>query len=169
MQSPSVSETLKATVGKALGRVPSGVYILVAPGAATDSPAEVVMVSWVQQAAFDPPAVSVAIARGRPAAEAVRRHARFTLSIVPQNDTKLMKKFARGVAPGADPFSGIDTRRSPAGLSVLADALGYLDCRLITTCDFSADHELFIAKVTAGEIFREGQSIAHQRGNGFHY
>src|SRR5918999_987649 len=56
----AISEQLKQTVGKALGRVPSGVFILTA---AHNGESAAMMASWVQQAAFDPPAVSIAMAK----------------------------------------------------------------------------------------------------------
>ena len=45
----------------------------------------------------------------------------------------------------------------------------WLDCELIETVDFNADHELLIARVTAGDVLRPGHSFTHVRGNGFHY
>ncbi len=164
-------EALKHTVGRALGRVPSGVFILTTgvAGAGGEARPQAVMVSWVQQTSFQPPAVSVAVAKGRPVGPAIRAGERFALSIVPQDDTSLMKKYARGVQDGADPFDGVATRPSPAGVPVLIDALGFLECRLLNVCDFGGDHELFVGEVTAGELFRDGYAFAHQRGNGFHY
>ena len=164
-------EALKNTVGRALGRVPSGVFVLTtgAAGAGGEARPQAVMVSWVQQTSFHPPAVSVAVAKGRPVGPAIRAAGRFALSILPQDDTSLMKKYARGVPDGADPFDGVNTRPSPAGVPVLTDALGFLECRLLTVCDFGGDHELFIGEVTAGELLRDGQAFSHQRGNGFHY
>ena len=58
MSSTPVPEHLKATVGRALGRLPSGVFIM---SARHGGESIAMMVSWVQQAAFDPPALSVAV------------------------------------------------------------------------------------------------------------
>jgi flavin reductase (DIM6/NTAB) family NADH-FMN oxidoreductase RutF len=164
--SANVSEQVKQTIGRALGRVPSGVFILTV---AADPHPLVMMASWVQQAAFAPPAVSVAIAAGRPAGDAVRQRKTFGLSIVPDADTSLMKRYARGVPPGTDPFAGVATTRTHGGVIVLTDALAYLECRLLQVCTFGGDHDLFVAEVTDGRALRDGQSFAHQRGNGFHY
>src|SRR3954465_13009458 len=100
----AISEELKQTVGKALGRVPSGVFILTA-GSGGDATA--MMASWVQQCAFDPPAVSIAMAKGRPIAQAIKETKQLALAVVPENDTTLMKRYARGVKPGEDPFAGM--------------------------------------------------------------
>ena len=162
----AISEELKHTVGKALGRVPSGVFILTA-GEGTDATA--MMASWVQQAAFDPPAVSIAMAKGRPIGELIKSSKKLALSIIPDGDSSLMKRYARGVKPGEDPFAGVETIQTPGGLPAMKSALAWLDCRLIHECDFGGDHELLIAEVVAGNILRLGTAFMHQRGSGFHY
>ena len=161
-----ISDQVKQTIGKALGRIPSGVFILTAGKGPTLT---AMMASWVQQAAFDPPTVSVAVAKGRPAAAAVRESKLFTLSVLGDKDHALLKKYARGIAPGEDPFAGVATKPTSIDIPVLADALAYLECRLEKECDFGADHDLLIATVTAGQLLREGDSFTHLRGNGFHY
>jgi flavin reductase (DIM6/NTAB) family NADH-FMN oxidoreductase RutF len=162
----AISEQLKQTVGKALGRVPSGVFILTAAhgGAAT-----AMMASWVQQASFQPPAVSIAMAKGRPIAELIRASGKLALSIIPEGDSSLMKRYARGVQPGEDPFAGVETIQTPGGLPAMKSALAWLECRLIHTCDFHGDHELLIGEVIAGNILHPGAAFMHQRGSGFHY
>jgi len=160
------TDPAKLSIGKALGRVPSGVYVLTA---SHEGQASAMLASWVQQAAFAPPAVSVAIANGRPIAELIRASRQFALSIVARDDTTLMKKYARGLKEGEDPFAGVHTRAGTLGVPILSDALGYLECGLLHTCDFGGDHELFLAEVVAAEMLRDGYAFAHQRGNGFHY
>jgi 3-hydroxy-9,10-secoandrosta-1,3,5(10)-triene-9,17-dione monooxygenase reductase component len=153
-------------IGKPLGRIPSGVYILTASHAGASS---AMLASWVQQAAFDPPAISVAVAKGRPIVELIRAGKRFAISVIPQDDKTLMKRYARGVKDGEDPFAGVATQKTASGIPVLSDALAWLEAEVIHSSDFGGDHELLIAKVTDGAILREGAAFAHQRGNGFHY
>jgi flavin reductase (DIM6/NTAB) family NADH-FMN oxidoreductase RutF len=162
----AISEELKQTVGKALGRVPSGVFILTA-GHGNDATA--MMASWVQQAAFDLPAVSIAMAKGRSIADVIKSSKVLALSIVPEGDSSLMKRYARGVKPGEDPFAGVEIFSTPGGVPAMKSALAWLECRLIHTCDFGGDHELLIAEVVAGNILHPGTAFMHQRGSGFHY
>ena len=154
------------SLNKALGKVTSGLYILTA--IENDQPM-VVLVSWAQQAAFNPPSVSVALTKDRGGREIIERTKRFALAIIPQDDLSLMKKYARGVKPGQPPFEGIETILTPSGLSVPAGALAWLDCSLTSICDFGADHDLFLATVTAGAVLREGAAYAHQRNSGMRY
>jgi flavin reductase (DIM6/NTAB) family NADH-FMN oxidoreductase RutF len=156
----------KLPMAKALGKIPSGIFVLTAKH---NGKATAMLASWVQQASFAPPAISVAISKDRPIGGFIRASGKLGLSIVPKDDTSLMKRYARGVHDGEDPFAGVTTMDAPSGVPVLKDALAYLEAKLIHTCDFNADHELFIAQVTGGEILRDGVAFAHQRGNGFHY
>ncbi len=160
-----MTETQRHSIGNALGRIPSGVFILTAKHEAVTA---AMLASWVQQAGFEPPAVSIAIAKGRPIAQLIRSSKRLALSIVPNEDKSLMKHYAR-LKPGDDLFAGVKHQSAPSGLPVLSDALGWLDCQLLGTHDFGGDHELFVAEIVDGAMLREGTAFAHQRGNGFHY
>src|SRR5437870_1014997 len=119
-----VSDEVRNTIGKALGRIPSGLFILTASHEGRSS---AMLASWVQQCAFEPPAISVALAKDRPIYELVRESKAFAVSIVPEGDTTLMKKYARGVPAGQDPFAGVRIQSAPSGGVVLADALAWLD------------------------------------------
>src|SRR5215510_4327851 len=135
-----VSEEFKHTVGKAIGRIPSGVFILTA---AHNGEATAMMASWVQQAAFDPPAVSIAVARGRPIGEMIRASGKLALSVVPEGDTSLMKRYARGIKPGEDAFAGVEILTTPAGIPALKAAVAWIEGDVLNTCDFGGDHDLF--------------------------
>ena len=164
--SQPIPENTDPALGKALGRIPSGVYILTT---FHDGRPEVMLASWVQQAGFHPPSITVAVAKERPIRESLLAARRFALAVVPQDDTSLMKKYGRGVAPDADPFEGIDVMTTPRGLPVPSGALAWLECELTKAFDYGGDHEIHIARVTAGQVLRDGKSFSHQRGSGFHY
>jgi flavin reductase (DIM6/NTAB) family NADH-FMN oxidoreductase RutF len=113
--------------------------------------------------------VSVALTKERGGRAVVERTRRFALAVLQQDDLSLMKKYVRGVKPGQAPFEGIETITTPAGLPVPATALAWLDCSLTTVCDFGADHDVFLATVTAGATLRDGAAYAHQRNSGMRY
>jgi flavin reductase (DIM6/NTAB) family NADH-FMN oxidoreductase RutF len=166
MSTTHVSEHLKHTVGRALGRVPSGVYILTARH---DGQSAAMMVSWVQQAAFQPPAVSVAVQKDRPLREMIHASRSFALAVVGEGESSLMKKYARGIPPGQAPFEGVEVIQTSGGMTVPSAALAWLECAVQSVCEFGGDHELVVARVTDGALLREGASFTHLRGNGFHY
>lgn len=159
---------LRNTVGKALGRIPSGVFVLSASD--SNGRAAGMLASWAQQASFDPPAVCVAVAKDRPIGGMIRASRRLALSVLGDGDADLMRRFARPRPPGEDDgFAGVETLAAPSGLPVLARALAWLDCDLLHALDFGGDHDLFVARATAGQLLRPGDSFTHVRGNGFHY
>ena len=160
-------EALRNTVGKALGRVPSGVFVLTVRDA--NQRPYAMLASWVQQAAFDPPTVCLALGKDRPMRETIVRTGRLVLSVLGDGDKELMRRYARPRGPDDDPFTDDETFAAPSGLPVVAGALAWLDCELMQTCDFGGDHELVIARVMAGDLLRPGHSFTHVRGNGFHY
>jgi flavin reductase (DIM6/NTAB) family NADH-FMN oxidoreductase RutF len=160
-----MTEDNKASIGKALGRIVSGVYILTA---AHEGKTSAMMASWVCQAGFDPPAITVALAKKRPIAPLIRGSRKFAISIIAADDKTLMKFYAR-YKGDTDPFEGLKTKLSASGIPVLADSLGYLECDLMQFYETVTDHDLLLGKVIGGEQLREGTAFAHQRGSGFHY
>jgi len=162
----SDTDPKKLSIGKALGRVPSGVFILTAHHDGTHA---AMMASWVQQVSFHPPMISVAVASERPIAGIIRESERLAVSVLGVEDMLLMKKYARGIPPGEDPFHGVNTREVASGVRVLSDSLAYLDCKLSKIVDAGGDHEIIIATIESGELLKEGASFTHLRGSGFHY
>jgi flavin reductase (DIM6/NTAB) family NADH-FMN oxidoreductase RutF len=155
---------LKNTVGKALGRIPSGVFVVTA----RDGDRRTGMLgSFVQQAAFDPPAVVLAVGKDRDIRQLILSTRKVAVCVIGEGDTELMRRFAR--AREEDAFEGLEVFDAPSGLPVVAGALAWLDCDVVQTVDFGADHDLFVTRVTAGQLLREGKSFTHLRGNGFHY
>jgi flavin reductase (DIM6/NTAB) family NADH-FMN oxidoreductase RutF len=162
-----MTDEARHAIGKALGKVPSGVYILTATNGKESA---AMMVSWVQQASFIPPAISIAMAKDRPLRKLLDADGtRLAVCGLAKTDNALMKKYARGIPEGHDPFEGVPTAKTPGGAIYLTDALTYLECRLIKTCDFNADHDLYIAEVTCAQPLKDDQPFTHVRGNGFHY
>jgi flavin reductase (DIM6/NTAB) family NADH-FMN oxidoreductase RutF len=162
----ATTDEIKKALGRPIGRIASGVYILTANHQGTRA---AMLASWVQQAGFDPPALTIALAKQRPIGDMIRGSGSFGLSILAADDTTLMKKYARGIPPDQDPFEGMNTLQTPAGQTVLADALAWIECSVLNFFEYGGDHEILVARITAAAILKEGQPFTHVRGNGFHY
>jgi flavin reductase (DIM6/NTAB) family NADH-FMN oxidoreductase RutF len=161
------SQNRDPVIGRTIGKIPSGVYILTSRD--SDGGATAMLASWVQQAAFVPLSLSVAMAKDRPAYELVRRTGSFVLSVLGKDDATLMKRYARGVKPGEDPFAGVNINTTPTGQPYLADSLAWVECTLTRTLEFGADHDLLIGQVIAAQVIKEGQPFTHVRGSAYHY
>ena len=96
----------------ALGRVPSGIFILTA---GTGDRATGMLSSWVMQAGFEPPTVSVAVKLGRHVCDWITDGEPFVLNIVAEKQSELLKHFGKGFEPGAAAFDGLSIRHCARG------------------------------------------------------
>jgi flavin reductase (DIM6/NTAB) family NADH-FMN oxidoreductase RutF len=149
----------------ALGRIPSGLFVLTARRGTAETG---MLTSWVQQCAFDPPHISVALQRDRPIIAWLTDGASFTLNILDDSQTDMIAHFGRGFALDEPAFAGLEVERLEGGGPVLQEALAYMDCRIRDQLPVG-DHELFIAEVVGGRVLSEGQPMVHIRKSGFHY
>lgn len=153
-------------LGAALGRLPSGLFILTVRSGARDTG---LLVSWVQQAGFDPPALTVALRRDRFVADWVERAGRFTLNQLAHGQKALIRHFARGFAEDEPAFEGLATVPAEGGGPGLADALAILEADVAGSVD-SGDHRIFLGRITAGRVLHpDAEPTVHIRRNGLHY
>jgi flavin reductase (DIM6/NTAB) family NADH-FMN oxidoreductase RutF len=153
-------EGLKA----ALGRIPSGLY---AVGAVHEGRRIGMLCSFVEQAGFEPPMISIALGVDRPLRAVVERGGLFSLNILGTEDKKLLAAFASGREE--DPFAPFTLVENGHGLPHLADALAWLACRPCGSVA-AGDHVLYVAEVVEGCLHREvGEPMIRVRKNGLSY
>ncbi|MSQ94934.1 MAG: flavin reductase family protein [Gemmataceae bacterium] len=152
-------------LGSALGRIPSGVFILTA---AKDGVETGMLVSWVQQCSFTPPLLTFVVQRGRAIASLLGKDAPFTLNILEANQTDMIAHFGKGFTLTDNAFLDLEIQRSLPHGPTLSEALAYLFGKVLTTTPVG-DHDLYLAELTAGSLLDEGQPMVHIRKNGFHY
>jgi flavin reductase (DIM6/NTAB) family NADH-FMN oxidoreductase RutF len=148
-----------------LGRVPSGLYVLTARRAAEETG---MLVSWVMQAGFEPPMITIALRKERPLCDWLSAGEPFVLNLLSHEQKQHVKHFARGFDVGMPAFEGLELSRSGRGLPILTGAVGHLECTPQNHLD-SADHRIFLAEVTGGELQHEERPVVHIRKNGMHY
>jgi flavin reductase (DIM6/NTAB) family NADH-FMN oxidoreductase RutF len=152
-------------IARALGRIPSGLYIVTTLEHGRPSG---FLGSFVMQVGFDPPTVCVAVGKMRPQLAAIRASGRFAISILDPKSRRLMAPFASKSPDGASPFDGIGVSTTPGGIAVLTDALGWIECCLKGEHP-TGDHVVMFGEVTAGDVAREGEPCTHVRKNGLSY
>lgn len=152
----------KKEVGKALGRVPSGLYVVTAK---CEDKEDAVLASWVNQCSFDPPAVTIALATLRSARLLVEGSGAFIVNVLPKDDNTLLKHFSR---PPEDIFKGVKTRKGLGGIRILSDAVSYLVCEVVHSMQ-AGDHVLYIGEIVGGKMLKGGDPYFHVRDNGFNY
>jgi len=161
-------KSLDGDLDKALGRLSGGLYVVTAR---QEERASAMVASWVSQASFDPPGISVAVAKDRAIEALMQVGDRFVLNILREdNHQPLLRHFLRRFPPGADRFAGINTLEGvAAGGPVLGDALAFLGCRVVQRLE-GPDHWIIYAEVEQGNVSdTEASTAVHHRKVGNHY
>ena len=154
----------KERVSPALGKIASGLYITTALD--NDSPVGM-LCSFVEQAGFEPPTISIALGRDRPLKALLESGTTFGLNILCKDNGALVKSFSR--FDGSDPFAGHILVENEFGVPQFADAWAFLACKPLGSMA-AGDHVLFIAEVLDGIRQREKQEpMIRIRQNGFSY
>lgn len=156
----------REAIGAALGRLPSGIFILTTGfgGRSTG-----MLASWVQQAGFEPPMITVAVRGDRFVADWIERSGRFTLNQVAAGHKSLLKHFARGFNPDEPAFEGVELRDPRAGGPILAEALAYVVAEVAGSI-VGGDHRIVLGRVMEGErLDHEAEPMVHIRKSGLHY
>jgi flavin reductase (DIM6/NTAB) family NADH-FMN oxidoreductase RutF len=149
----------------ALGRIPSGLFILTA---GQGDAATGMLASWVQQCSFDPPQISAAINRDRHLSALIASDQNFVLNIIASGHTQYLRHFAKGFGLGELAFEGIDVLPTPSGVPRLANSLAHLECLAVDRFSVG-DHDLIIGRVLDGHVHADGLPSVHVRKSGLHY
>ncbi|MBM5785351.1 MAG: diflavin flavoprotein A, partial [Cyanobacteria bacterium K_DeepCast_35m_m1_288] len=161
-------KSLDGDLDKALGRLSGGLYVVTAR---QEERASAMVASWVSQASFEPPGLTVAVAKDRAIEALMQVGDRFVLNVLrDDNHQGLLRHFLKRFPPGADRFAGVNTLEGvAAGGPVLGDALAYLGCRVLQRME-GPDHWIIYAEVEQGNVADTQASTAvHHRKVGNHY
>ena len=165
-------KALDGDLDRALGRLSGGLYVVTARQTDNDGTRSSAMVaSWVSQASFNPPGITVAVAKDRAIEALMQVDDRFVLNILREdNHQDLMRHFLKRFPPGADRFAGVTTLDGAAsGGPVLGDALAFLGCRVVQRLE-GPDHWIIYAEVEQGNVSdTESSTAVHHRKVGNHY
>ncbi len=165
-------KSLDGDLDKALGRLSGGLYVVTASQGEGESLRRSAMVaSWVSQASFTPPGISVAVAKDRAIEALMQVGDRFVLNILrADNHQQLLRHFLKRFPPGADRFAGVHVLEEEAeGGPVLGDALAYLGCRVDQRLE-GPDHWIIYAVVEQGNVAdASAMTAVHHRKVGNHY
>ena len=165
-------KSLDGDLDKALGRLSGGLYVVTASQGDGESLRRSAMVaSWVSQASFSPPGITVAVAKDRAIEALMQVGDKFVLNILREdNHQQLLRHFLKRFPPGADRFAGINVLEAEAeGGPVLGDALAYLGCRVEQRME-GPDHWVIYAVVEQGNVAdANAMTAVHHRKVGNHY
>ncbi|MDX1917750.1 MAG: flavin reductase family protein [Candidatus Caenarcaniphilales bacterium] len=153
-------------IALSVGRIPSGLFVLSLEHG-TDLKQELILVSWLQQASFDPPVISIAIAKKR--LELLEQTSSFVINVLGQQNNQLLSQLYKNPQ---ETFSSYPHR--PAAKvkgQIIEDTVAYLECEKMQINDFGGDHVTIYGKVVAGGLLNtvENSPSVHLRKNGLSY
>ncbi len=161
-----MTETAEPTpLARALGRVPTGLFIVATKG--PEKPLGFVA-SFVVQVGFQPPTVSVAVGQDRDHLEAIRASGRFAVSILDKESAGLMGPFFMQYEDDETAFDHVAHEDSPGGMPILTGSLAWLDCAVSGEHD-AGDHVVVFGTVENADLLREGDPTIHLRKDGLSY
>ena len=126
-------------------------------------------VSWLTQVSSMPPMIQVAVKTVRYTHDMILDTGRFALVFLSEDQKNVIPGFKTGGEDRSKKFEGFAVSQSSAGLPVLDDAVGWLDCRVVSMTR-PGDHTLFVAEITDAKLVNEGEPLtcAHF-GKDYHY
>jgi flavorubredoxin/flavin reductase (DIM6/NTAB) family NADH-FMN oxidoreductase RutF len=150
--------------GQAVGRVTGSLCVLT--GQQAGEPFGL-LTSWVSQASFSPPGVTIAIPKDGTIETLARPGEAFVLNILKEGRA-LRRYFLRPVS-GAAGFAEVETQSAANGCLTLTEALAYLECTVQNRMD-CGDHWLVYAAVANGKVLDgTGVTAVNHRKSGAQY
>lgn len=114
----------------------------------------------VASLSLDPPLVLVAVDRKAHSHAVLMRGRCFAMNILAVGQAERSNHFA---APGPKDFSGIPLQDGETGAPVFADALAWVDCRVVEILP-GGDHDIFVGQIVAGDA-RDGEPLLYFGGS----
>ena len=156
----------EATTQRVLGHFARGLHALTVKHGGEEHG---VTASWVSQASFHPPMVVVAVENRSKTIGMIRDAHHFALSVLRAGQHDVAEKLGRASAGAPPTLKGIRTKPAPAsGVPVLADALGWVECRVVATLP-SGDHTLVLGEVLEAGVEHDGDQPLTAQEAGLDY
>ena len=164
-KSQGLAPSQAARIEQAVGRIVGSLSVVTTQHGDVSG---AMLASWVSQATFTPPGLTIAVAKERAIESLMHNGGQFVLNIL-QEGKELRRHFLKNFAPGEDRFQGLETETSSNGSPILCDALAYLECTVQNRME-CGDHWLVYAVVDNGKVLHpEGVTAVHHRKTGSYY
>jgi flavin reductase (DIM6/NTAB) family NADH-FMN oxidoreductase RutF len=142
---------------KVMGRFAAGVTVVTT--VAEDGTPSGLTATAFTSVSLQPPLVLVCIDKNAESLASVRRSGVFAVNFLRAAQEAVSQRFA---VSGGDKFAGVSTRSGVTGAPLLADSLGYVECRTTDVHD-AGDHFIFVGQVEAADA-GEGEPLVYFNG-----
>ena len=131
-----------------------GVYIL---SSLNEGEYCVSTVTWVSQASFEPPMISVCIKRNSASYEIVKKRGEFILHLLGDNQKELASTFFKPTIFENEKLNGQEFSLE-SNLPLLKDIPAYIQCKVVEILE-NGDHPLFLAEVVDAKINNDSNPL----------
>ena len=131
-----------------------GVYIL---SSVNEGEYCVSTVTWVSQASFEPPMISVCIKRNSASYEIVKKRGEFILHLLGDNQKELASTFFKPTIFENEKLNGQEFSLAN-NLPLLKDIPAYIQCKVVEILE-NGDHPLFLAEVVDAKINNDSDPL----------
>jgi 3-hydroxy-9,10-secoandrosta-1,3,5(10)-triene-9,17-dione monooxygenase reductase component len=166
MTSALSEETRKENIGRAIGRIASGVYIVTVKH---DGIPDGMLTTWISQAGFEPPMLSLAVKNDRPLLQTLKKGVPFVVNVLSKKNMDIFKNFAKPHTEGLNRLEGLEADMSLAPAAVFTGCIAYMSCKVHDVVA-AGDHHLVIGEIVdGGGLNVDDEAMIHLRKNGFQY
>jgi flavin reductase (DIM6/NTAB) family NADH-FMN oxidoreductase RutF/flavodoxin len=160
-----VSKQPASNIEQAVGRIVGSLCVVTATQGEVKTG---MLASWVTQASFNPPGLTIAVAKDRAMENLTHTSNKFVVNILAEG-REIRKHFMKVYAPGQDRFEGLDISEANNGGVILNGALSYLECTVQNRMEVG-DHWLVYATVDDGKVLnQDGVTAVHHRKSASYY
>jgi len=131
-----------------------GVYIL---SSVNEGEYCVSTITWVSQASFEPPMISVCIKRNSASYEIVKKRGEFILHLLGDNQKELASTFFKPTIFENEKLNGQEFSLEN-NLPLLKDIPAYIQCKVVEILE-NGDHPLFLAEVVDAKINNDSDPL----------
>ena len=131
-----------------------GVYIL---SSVNEGEYCVSTITWVSQASFEPPMISVCIKRNSASYEIVKKRGEFILHLLGDNQKELASTFFKPTIFENEKLNGQEFSLAN-NLPLLKDIPAYIQCKVVEILE-NGDHPLFLAEVVDAKINNDSNPL----------
>ena len=151
-----------------LRMIPYGIYVLTSDDGKGNISAATV--NWVTQTAFAPPLLVVGVKTDSGTYQTVKTAQTFALNMLGKDQKSLAFTFFRPADVSDGKLSGQSFRKGTTGAPILIDALGAVECRVVSIVE-QGDHHIVVGEVidvhlTKPPIGRPDSAILEMRDLG---
>ncbi len=162
----TMNPELKQRIGACLGRMASGVYVVTMED---NQGKEGFLATWVTQAAFSPPLLTVAVNMQRPFLSRLTIGTKCTFNVLSKQSTDIFKNFAKPYQEGFDRFDGLELVKDLDGPPAFANCIACMIGKVAHIAE-AGDHRLVVCEVIDGVMLNKDQEpMVHFRRDGFQY